>query len=68
MLIKNLRDVIGVDLPEDIEITERTKQTMVECAQSGRYLIDNVRIATGRIFTDKEYEERRERILSTPLP
>ncbi len=41
---------------------------MSRAAQSGRYLINNMRLATGRIYTDLEYETRRARILATPLP
>jgi hypothetical protein len=65
MGLKDWREVIDLDFP-DVEITEETKRTMVEAGR--RYLINDVRLATGRFYTTAEYEARRERVLSTPLP
>lgn len=65
--LKDWREVIFEDFPE-IRITDRTRTTMRRAAESARYLINNVRIATGRFYTDSEYEARRSRILNTPLP
>lgn len=65
--LKDWREVINTDFPKT-EITERTKYVMRRVTSSGRYLINNMRLATGRVYTDLEYEARRAKILSTPLP
>jgi len=56
--------VMETDFPR-IVITQKTKETTLR--ESTRYR-GNVRISTGRFWTDEEYEERRKRILNTPLP
>ena len=65
MLGENWTDFIDKDLPEAGPITEET------CAQSrgeaARYR-GSVRVSTGRIWTDREYKDWRDRVLSTPLP
>jgi hypothetical protein len=63
--LKDWREVIGLDFPE-VEITDATVQNAVQMSQRG-YRTD-MRIATGRVWTDKDYETRRAKILSTPLP
>jgi len=65
--LKDWREVIFEDFP-DMKITEQTRDVMRRAAQSGRYLINDMRLATGRFYTDSEYEARRAKILSTPLP
>lgn len=59
------RDFIDRDFPE-MKITEETRNAIIEYARTHR--VSNVRIATGRFYTDEEYRQYRERILSTPLP
>ena len=56
------------DLPEVGPITEETVVVTRAAACSGRYSGGNVRVAIGRIYTTKEYEAMRERILARPLP
>ena len=51
-----------------MKITEQTREIMRKAGESGRYLINNLRLATGRFYTDLGYEARRAKILSTPLP
>lgn len=65
--LKNWNEVINEDWP-DMKITEQTRDVMRRAAQSGRYLINDVRLAIGRFYTDSEYEARRAKILSTQLP
>ncbi|MEW6236124.1 MAG: hypothetical protein AB1656_12120 [Candidatus Omnitrophota bacterium] len=56
--------VMETDFPR-IVVTEKTKE--ITLRESTRYR-GSVRISTGRFWTDEEYEERRKRILDTPLP
>ena len=63
--LKDWREVINEDFPR-IEVTEETIRNSVRMAQRG-YRTD-VRVAMGRVYTDKEYEARRQRVLSTELP
>ena len=58
---------IDVDLPQTGEITSEVVERNSLLLLSGRYIGD-VRIALGMVWTDKEYESYRERVLSTPLP
>lgn len=52
-----------VPLPERI-----TEKTLAETNRQKFRFRGSVRIATGRIYTDDEYEARRRKILGTPLP
>ena len=65
--LKDWREVIFEDFP-DMKITEQTRDAMRRAAQSDRYLINDIRLATGRFYTNLEYETQRAKILSTPLP
>ncbi len=60
MAIKDWREVVTTDFPQEPPITEETKRLNGEYAKRRRA---DVRIATGRIKTDAEYEARRNRIL-----
>jgi hypothetical protein len=64
--LKSWQEVIALDFPEQGPVTEETVQEMVRYGQT--HYVGDVRLATGRVWTDKAYEERRERVLSTPLP
>lgn len=49
------------------EITEETRKYVLEHPQ--QFLdCDSVRIRTGKFYTDEEYEQRKNEILSRPLP
>ncbi|MDY6904104.1 MAG: hypothetical protein SWH61_05395 [Thermodesulfobacteriota bacterium] len=63
--MKIRHDVFTRELPVPEVITEKTKDATRKNALRFR---GSVRISTGRFFTTKEYEERRRRILNTPLP
>jgi hypothetical protein len=65
--LENWDEVMNKDWPE-MKVTERTRATMERLASCGRYLVDNVRLAFGRIYSSKKYESYRQRVLSTPLP
>jgi hypothetical protein len=65
MRLKNWKEIINTDWPE-LKITERTREMAPVYAQ--RYLTGNVRFATGRFYTDEEFEKYRQRVLSTPFP
>ena len=57
------KDLIFTDWPKDAPITEETRENCIRYGVRG-----SVRASTGRIYTDAEYEDKCERILSTPLP
>ncbi len=59
------RSFIRKDLPKIGPITKETVQYTLENAARFR---GSVRSSLGRIWTDEDYEERRNRILNTPLP
>ncbi len=65
MKLKDWREVLTVDLPESGPVTRKTVEMV--CEQSRRYR-GGMRISTGRIWTDAEYEKRRAKILATQLP
>lgn len=49
-----------------LKITEETKKDILEHPE--RYTSCDVRTRMGKIYTDEEYEQRRNEILSKPLP
>ena len=63
--LKDWRECIDLDWPK-IEVTERTREIGYQMARRG-YRAD-VRTATGRIYTDAEFEARRKNILEQELP
>jgi len=65
MVLKDWREVINTDWPEQGPVTQETVRAIQYQAQ--RYG-GTVRESTGRIWTDEAYETRRKRVLSTPLP
>ena len=65
MVLRDWRQVIDMDLPK-METTERTRAMAPVYAQ--RYSTRNVRLATGRIITDEEMNQRRRDVYSRPLP
>ena len=65
MKLKDWKEVMDLDFPGG-NITHKTRQTMIEADK--KYLINDTRLATGRFYINVEYELRRERILSSPLP
>lgn len=58
-------NILFQDFPR-LRITEETRQQILRYPQLHSGL--SVRARMGRIYTDEEYEQRRERVLSTPLP
>lgn len=62
---KELECLIDVDFP-DYAITKEARDNSVKASKRG--YSTSVRIATGRCFTSEEYEARRQKVLSTPLP
>jgi len=65
MAQQDWRNLIKVDNPTVGPVTKKT----VECAKrlSHRFR-GSMRMALGKIITDKEYEARRKKALNTPLP
>ena len=65
MSLLKWRDVIKRDFPEMGPITSETKRRIL---LDRRRFRGGVRISTGRIWESAEYEQRRKRVLDTPLP
>ncbi|MEK6820257.1 MAG: hypothetical protein AABX71_00925 [Nanoarchaeota archaeon] len=64
---RSLREVLDDDsFEEPYKVTNRTRSVSQRAAQQG--FGASVRLATGRVYTDEEYDKRREEVLSTPLP
>ena len=66
--LSDWREVINIDFPKDRPTTENTQRVMQEATNSGRYLIGDMRLATGRFYTTDEYESWRRKVLDKPLP
>jgi hypothetical protein len=65
MKLKDWRDVLMTDLPEMSPVT----QEVIDLARTqGRRYRGSMRISTCSVWPDEEYEKRRAKILSTPLP
>jgi len=58
-------DILFQDFPE-LHITEETRQAILEHPELHSGL--SVRARIGKIYTDEEWEQRREEVLSRPLP
>ena len=65
MRLRDWREVIFEDWPA-VRVTKGAIENAVGCAR--RYFTADARLAMGRVYTDAEYEARRLRILSKPLP
>lgn len=67
MKLQDVSDVLNKDWPTSHPITQATVDAI---KRDGRreYYVGNARMATGRVYTDAEYEARRARVLATPLP
>ena len=65
MPLPDWKEVIKKDFPTMGSITAETKRAMLENRHRFR---GGVRISTGRVWETEEYEERRNRVLNTPLP
>ena len=61
----SIRSVIDVPLPTPKKVTAKSKELTIK--ESHRFR-GSVRITCGKFYTDEEFESRRKRILSTPLP
>ncbi len=65
MELVDWRTVVEKDFPE---IGEMTLETIVNTEREGHSHRGDVRISTNRVWTDVEYESRRRKVLSEPLP
>lgn len=63
--LKDWREVLTEDIPGNLTVTLKTVEAAVS---QGRRYRGSMRISTGRIWTDEDYEKRRKKILATPLP
>lgn len=66
MKLREWKDVITEDFPQIEEVTRRTIKYSASMARRGYRA--SMRVATGRVHTDREYESYRRRVLNTPLP
>lgn len=65
MAITDWRMVIKKDFPEMGEVTS---ETLEEIEREGFRYRGGVRISSKRVWTDAEFESRRRKVLSEPLP
>ena len=59
------KELIDVDFPKLGEIDDEAVENMRKHAERYR---GSFRMATGRVWTDSAYEERRKQVWNTPLP
>jgi hypothetical protein len=59
------RDIVDRPMPEQPRITEKIRSETLK--ESARFK-GGVRLATGRFWTDEEYERARNKVLTAPLP
>ena len=57
--------LINADFPDMKPITKNTKKDVINNSSSYR---GSVRLSTGRFFTDSEYQNKKKKVLNTPLP
>ncbi len=62
---RDITNLIDADWPEAKPITEQTRQIVIENAKYHSY--GNVRLATGRFYTDAEYQTKKDNSRK-PLP
>jgi hypothetical protein len=67
MRLRDPKDVVNMDWP-DMPITDRAVEAMRQYGRTGKYSSGDMRVNTGRVYTDAEYESLRTRVQNTPLP
>jgi len=65
MRLKGWQEVLLEDLPKDSPVTPEVVEMTLK---QGKRFRGSMRVSTGRIWTDDDYEKRRRKILATPLP
>jgi hypothetical protein len=65
MSLKDWQEVIDSRFPAVGPITEETRRQIV---RESFALRGSVRLTMGRVWTDREYEKRRSKVLGSPLP
>ena len=65
MELKGWREVVSCDFPSAKPIS---KTTIRLALNEGRRFRGSMRVATGRIWTDRAFERFRTKVLNTPLP
>lgn len=65
MSLRNWNDLVREDYPEMGPVTE---ETIEKIEQNRHRFRGGMRISTGRIWKDDEYEKRRRKVLNTQLP
>jgi hypothetical protein len=65
MKLKEWRDVLTADFPSMKPVTQNTVDLALK---EGRRFRGSMRVSTGRIWTDRDFERFRTRVLNTPLP
>ena len=61
----NVKEIIGASPPLPKKVTQKSRAHTIK--ESHRFR-GSVRIGCGKFYTDDEFEARRKKILSTPLP
>ena len=65
MKLRGWKDVIFMDFPKMAAVSEKAVRQIKQDSKSYR---GSVRLATGKILTDKEYEKRTNTLRQKPLP
>lgn len=65
MKLKDWRDVLTADFPRGRPVTRKTVGIATE---EGKRFRGSMRVSTGRIWTELNFEKYRQRVLNTPLP
>jgi len=65
MSLPDWSELVKKDFPEMGPVTQKT---LLAIAKHRHRCRGGMRIFTGRIWQDEEFEKRRRRVLSTPLP
>ncbi len=65
MKLHGWRDVLTSDFPSAKPVTQKTVDLVLK---EGRRFRGSMRVSTGRIWTDRDFEQFRAKVLNTPLP
>ena len=65
MKLKEWSEVVGVDFPESGPVTPKT---VFLAKKENQRFRGSMRVCTGRIWTDRDFERYRRRVLGTSLP
>jgi len=65
MKLKRWQDVLTDDFPTAKPVTQKAVDLALK---EGRRFRGSMRVSTGRMWTDRDFERFRAKVLNTPLP